>query len=185
MRRLCVLILALLAPAALGQASANYNLTESVFNQGGLPDAGSVMISASYQMTFASLGEAAVGIGLESSPAFGGGSYGMDTGFVSSFPPPGEVRDLMLTDAETLVWAPEKSVGDYNLYRDLLTSLAGMDYGSCEQHDIAEETTTDPDTPPASDGYFYLVTANNRLDEEGTKGSSSAGDQRANLDPCP
>ena len=38
---------------------------------------------------------------------------------------------------------------------------------------------------PAGNGYFYLVTARNRLWEEGTKGSSSAGAQRANPAPCP
>lgn len=185
MRRLWVLSLALLAPAALGQASANYSLTENVFDEGGVPESGTVMISPIYRISSASLGEAAVGIGLESGSAFGSGAYGMDSGFVSSFPPPGEVHDLRLPDSDTLVWAPDKSIGFYNLYRDLLTNLAGMGYGSCEQHGITEETTTDPDTPPDTDGFFYLVTAHNRLDEEGTKGSSSAGDQRPNPDPCP
>jgi len=184
MHRWCVL-LAFLAPTALGQASANYSLTESVFNEGGVPEAGAVLVSAHYQVTSASLGEAVVGIGLESGAAFGGVSHQMDGGFVSSFPPPGEVRELMLTDAETLVWAPERSIGVYNLYRDLLTNLGGMGLGSCEQQDLTEETTTDPEVPPRADGYFYLVTAENRLDEEGTKGEGSSGEMRPNPDPCP
>ena len=48
-------------------------------------------------------------------------------------------------------------------------------YGNCEQQEITGETTTDTDTPPGGDGYFYLVTAENRVDEEGTKGTDGEG----------
>jgi hypothetical protein len=39
--------------------------------------------------------------------------------------------------------------------------------------------------PDPGQGFFYLVTARNRLAEEGTKGSTSAGVPRSNAFPCP
>ena len=113
------------------------------------------------------------------------GNYHMDAGFVSGYPPPGEVRELLFQGASTLEWQPEGSSGQYNLYRDLLSNLFALGYGACEQYDIADETTTDPDPPPVDDGFFYLVTVENRLEEEGTKGADSAGSERPNPDPCP
>ena len=85
---------------------------------------------------------------------------------------------LVFEDKDTLAWEPEKSVGDYNLYRDRVSDLAGLGYGTCEQWDLADETATDTDPVPAGDGFFYLVTAENRLDEEGTKGTDGAGTRR-------
>ena len=70
-------------------------------------------------------------------------------------------------------WDPDKSVGDYNLYRSTLGNVSGG--GSCLQQDIADETTTDNDPVPVGNGFFYLVTAENRLDEEGTKGPGRTG----------
>jgi len=85
------------------------------------------------------------------------------------------VRGLRFTDHQTLVWDPERSIGTYSLYRGLLDSLAG--YGDCEQQDLEGETTEDSSPPPTGAGYFYLVTASNRLDDEGTLGWDSAGAQ--------
>jgi hypothetical protein len=45
-------------------------------------------------------------------------------------------------------------------------------------------TATDPASPPPDSIYFYLVTAENRLGEEGTKGYSSSGVERHGSD-CP
>ena len=42
------------------------------------------------------------------------------------------------------------------------------------------------DVPGSGDaGFLYLVTAENALDEEGSKGSDSAGVPRGNPVPCP
>ncbi|RMH70289.1 MAG: hypothetical protein D6685_00265, partial [Bacteroidetes bacterium] len=41
------------------------------------------------------------------------------------------------------------------------------------------ESVTDSDPIAPGGGFFYLVTARNRLDEEGTKGRDSAGSERA------
>ena len=94
-------------------------------------------------------------------------------------------EQIRFTDTETLVWDPEKSTGKYNLYRDVMSALSGGDYGQCEQHDLPDETTTDSDAPPVGGGYFYLVTAVNRLGEEGNKGLDSSGEPRPNPDACP
>ena len=83
----------------------------------------------------------------------------------------------------TLVWDPERSVGTYNLYRDLLSVLPGS-FGECLQSSITGETATELDTPPTGQGWFYLITAKNRLGEEGT-GTERSGAQRPNSSPCP
>jgi hypothetical protein len=172
-------LLPLLAPPATAQTSASYRLEEQVFNAGGHPEGGAVMSSASYWVSLDSIGEGIVGPGMSSA------SYGMDGSFGGAYPPPGEVLGLRFTDAETLVWDPERSVGAYNLYRDRLSALTGLGYGNCEQRDLAGETATVPDLPPATDGFFYLVTAENRLGEEGTKGQDTWGSERPNSGPCP
>ena len=113
-------------------------------------------------------------------------SYSMGGGFGEAYPPPGEVANLaFLSDDQTLEWDPEKSAGIYNLYRDLLSGLSG-DPGQCHESSIASATTTDTDVPvSAGDGFFYLVTVENRLGEEGTKGFDSGAGERGNSSPCP
>ncbi len=146
---------------------------------GGVPAGGTVLASPNFQLSFAAVGEMVVGTAL-SSPAFQ-----MDGGFVALFPPPGEVLGLGLSDAVTLEWNPEPSVGTYHLYRDLLSSLSGLGYGICSGPALTNETTTDTDPVPAGDGFFYLMTVRNLLNEEGTKGFDSASMERDNLLPCP
>ena len=55
-----------------------------------------------------------------------------------------------------------------------ITSWDRVDAG--DYHTCA--TTTDGDTPSSSQGYFYLVTVENRLDEQGPKGIDSYGAPR-------
>lgn len=173
-------LIVLQAPSARAQQSASYALTESVFNQGGHPADGVVPASASYRLTLEAVGEDVSGTALASA------SFRLDGSFLAAYPPPGEVFELrLLEDHETIAWNPERSVGSYNLYRDLLSHLAGLGYGNCAQHDIESATTRDLARPPAADGTFYLVTAENRLGEEGTKGRNSGGGERPNANPCP
>ena len=89
-----------------------------------------------------------------------------------------EVTNLRFVDGDTLEWDPEKSVGSYNLYRDLISNITGLDFGGCEQQELTSPTTDDTDAVPADDAYFYLVTAENRLAEEGTKGFRSDTTER-------
>ncbi len=166
--------LALPAPA---QESASFRIRENVLNMGGHPRQGDVLGSASYRMSLDSLGEGAVRFGL-SSP-----SFKVDSSFSSAYPPPGEVGGLRFADATTLVWSPERSTGSYSVYRDSLASL-GAGYGACWQPEVVGESATDTDPVPRGEGFFYLVTANNRLREEGSKGRDSAGAERGG-DACP
>jgi hypothetical protein len=179
MRRIALLLLAgLIALPALAQESESYKLKESVLNGGGNPKDGAILSSASFRVKLDAIGEGALRAGLTSS------SYRMDGGFVNGYPPPGEVAGFSFSNKTTLIWRPEKSIGVYNLYRDLLSALGGG-FGACQQQDLTGEMTTEPGTPPVANGWFYLVTAENRLREEGTKGNSSAGVERPNPSPCP
>ena len=175
---LAILLILLSTPLLFAQQSASFRLDEHVVNLGGRPDDGVTASSASFRMSLDSLGEAAVRMGLSSS------SFRMDGSFGSAYPPPGEVLGLRFSDTTTLVWDPEKSVGVYDVYRDALAALSGGGYGTCWQQDLVGTTTTDPDVPGSGGGYFYLVTAENRLGEEGTKGSDSGGGPRGGA-VCP
>jgi hypothetical protein len=176
-----VLVLAagLIAAPALAQQSPSYRLRESTVNAGGDPRNGVLLASGSFRATLDAIGESVVRPGLASS------SFHLSGGFVSAFPPPGEVAGLAFADSITLVWHPERSIGVYNLYRDLLSSLAGGGQGSCQQYDLTSETAIEAGRPPTGNGWFYLVTAENLLHEEGTKGWNSAGVERTNPLPCP
>lgn len=134
--------------------------------------------SASFMVSLDAIGDGVHLAGASSA------SYQMDAGFVIAYPPPLEVLNLAFTSETTLVWSPEKSVGRYNVYRGLLSSLPGG-YGVCLAANVPSESLTDADVPPAGQGFFYLVTAENRLGEEGTKGHDSHGVERVNATPCP
>lgn len=161
------------------QESASYQLKEHVFNAGGHPDNGTSLASTHYQIRLDAIGDAAARSGLTSA------SYRMEAGFVVAYPPPGEVANLRFADDTTLMWQPEPSIGSYALYRALLTALSGGSTGDCSQFGLTGITATDAAAPPVGNGFFYLVTARNRLAEEGTKGFDSAGAERPNPVPCP
>lgn len=164
---------------ALAQQSASYKLTESAVNAGGRPQDGSIASSASYRVSFDAIGDAVAG----GSPS--SASYRLGSGFVSWFPPPGEAKGLHFSDRTTLRWDPEPSVGTYNLYRDFVSALAGGGTGTCFVNGVSTEQASDAGSPGAGKGFFYLVTARNRLAEEGTKGKRSSGSERPNPAPCP
>ena len=173
-----VLLAALVPGAAVAQQSASYRMDEHVLNQGGRPADGTTASSASFRISLDSLGEGLVRGGLASA------SYRMDGSFGSAYPPPGEVIGLRFADQQTLVWDPEPSVGAYDVYRDALSAISGGAYGTCWQQDLPSESATDTDPIAPGGGFFYLVTATNRLDEPGTKGSDSAGAERTGS-ACP
>ncbi|GAB4367859.1 MAG: hypothetical protein Kow0062_00570 [Acidobacteriota bacterium] len=181
--RLCT-VLALGAVAAGGlaparaQQSASWEISDRVINLGGRPQGGTTSGSASFSLTLESLGEPVVGAGLSSA------SYLLDASFAGTYPAPGEVRGVRFSDATTLGWDAERSAGTYNVYRDALSALTGGSYGTCWQQDIPSPSATDPDPVPAGTGRFYLVTAENRLAEEGTRGRDSAGASRTGT-ACP
>ena len=136
-RGVFLLALLLVCPA-FAQESASYKLKESVFNAGGDPSQGNVLSSTSYRIRLDAVGDSVAQTGLQ------GPSFHLDAGFVSAYPPPAEITGLrFLADKFTLHWDAEKSVGAYNLYRGLLTALAGGSTWACLQASIAGEAATD------------------------------------------
>jgi hypothetical protein len=169
---------ALAAPSTLAQESASHRLEEHVFNAGGHPMAGVHPSSASHQLTIGSIGDP-FGIGLLTGPA-----STLQFGFVLPYAPPAEVLDVMFTHATTLVWDPRPHAAGYNIYRGLISTLPGLAYGSCLQQGVVPTTTIDATLPAPGTGFFYLVTMENGIAEEGTKGFASSGAQRAGS-ACP
>ncbi len=174
------LALALLAPAfpAAAQQSASYHVSGSVLNEGGHPQQGVIVASASYRVSLGAIGEEIADGTLAAA------GYHVDAGFTTAYPPPTEVLGLLFTSAATLRWNPERSVGAYDLYRGDLGTFPGT-AGACLQSAVTGETWDDPAAPVTSAGWFYLVTAVNRIGEEGTKGTASDGTERDRSLPCP
>ena len=137
------------------------------------------MASMSYKVTLDALGEGLAQGGMSST------TYRMDASFTSAYPPPGEVADLIFSTHQTLEWDVESSRGVYNLYRDSASNLSGLGYGICEQPELPDEMATDSDVPLAGDAYFYLITVENRLGEEGTKGFQDDGATERQGTVCP
>jgi len=176
---LCLLITLAICGVAVAQTSSSYKLTEFTFNNGGDPSNGTFAVSTNYRIRLDAVGDAATATALSSA------SHHADGGFVSNYPPPGEVSGHIFSSKTTLTWSPEKSIGSYDVYRAALSSLSGLAFGTCLQSGLTGESATDATTPSAGQGYFYLVTARNRLGEIGTKGFATSGIERANAAPCP
>jgi hypothetical protein len=179
MRTLASLLLVVsLSGVAFAQTSAGFKLQEQTFNNGGNPLQGSVLTAAHYKVKLDAIGGGAVGARI------GSASYHLDAGFVAAYAPPGEIGGVSFSSKTTLTWSPERSVGAYEVYRNTLLALPG-DFGSCFASALPSETSTDASNPSAGTGYFYLITARNRLREEGTKGFRTGGAERSNTVPCP
>ncbi len=175
---IALLMLAFFALPVHAQSSAGFKLEEHAFNSGGTPAAGAAPSSASLRLGLSSLGEAPAARDLSSA------SFRADGGFTTAYPPRREVRGLSFSAKDTLTWNAEASAGVYNLYRDLHSNLAGLGFGQCEQQGLIGTAATDSDAVPAGDGFFYLVAVENRLGEEGSKGSQSGGAERGG-NVCP
>jgi hypothetical protein len=163
---------------ALAQQSASYKLTESTFNAGGHPTGGIVLGSASYLVRLDAIGDSVAGVFPSSA------SFRVDQGFVARYPAPTEVSGVRFVNKTNLAWNAEKSTGVYHVYRDLVGALPGS-FGACWLGSISGTSAIDADVPSAGSALFYLVTAENRLGEEGVKGYSSSGAQEPNPAPCP
>jgi len=169
-----------LSPRTGAQSSAGHVLEEHTFNAGGNPTDGAAPGSAGHLLSLDSLGNSVAAGALSSA------SHDLDACFPAAYGPPGEVTHLLPGPTkDDLVWDPEPTVGSYSLYRGVISDLGGGTYGTCGQSGLTEAIASDADPVPAGGGFYYLVTAVNRLDEEGTKGSDSAGTPRANPDACP
>jgi len=173
-----VLLLTLSGADALAQQSASHSLEEHVFNAGGYPHASGSPGSASHRLTLGSIGDA-----LQMRRCVGS-TFLLDGGFVTAYAPPGEIRNLRFTDPTTLVWDPDPSAGRYNVYRDAIDALGALGYGTCAQRNLTVTTATEELPVPAGGGFFFLVTVENRLAEQGTKGFNSSGVERTGT-VCP
>jgi hypothetical protein len=164
--------------AAMAQTSASFKIVESSFAAGGHPSAGAVPASAGFRVSLGVLGDPFEG------RTATGASIRVGGGFPAAYPPPGEVRGLTALDKVTLSWNAEPSAGNYQVYRDELTALPGSGYGLCLQQNLPGTTLIDAEIPSRGRGFFYLVTVENRLGEEGTKGFDRKGIERTGT-VCP
>ncbi len=160
--------LLLLSGSALAQTSTSYVLEENSFNSGGNPVDGFTASSASFQLSLDAIGDINAH-GLSST------SFLLDSGFVGAYPPPLEVINLIFTGVNDFEWDPFPGIGTYNVYRGV---IGGFDpgYGACSQTGLTTNSASDGD-PITSPGFFYLVTTENRLAAEGTKGSNDLGER--------
>jgi len=158
------------------QSSTNYQNQEHTVNSGGKP--APTLASTNYSVTLSSIGDGLSATGMSST------GYSMDGGFPTPYPPPGEVLDLQFTNKTTMGWDPELSVGTYSVYRGLVSGLSSG-YGTCLAQGLTSTQANDAENPSAGQCFFYLITAENRLTEEGTLGNKSDGTPRANTAPCP
>jgi hypothetical protein len=171
-------VLTALGTPAIAQQSASYRLKESVLNSGSHPAQGTVLSSPSFKLKIDSVGEGLIRMALSSS------SYHLDAGFVGAYLPSGEVNWLGFINKTVLRWNPEKSVGVYNVYREPISSLPGA-FGTCLARGLQVTNYNEPTVPLSGTGYYYLITAENRLGEEGTKGFRSSGTERSNAFASP
>jgi hypothetical protein len=173
---------------ALAQSSLDFEVESQAFNAGGHPAGGQILTSGSFRVTLDAIGGSVTGLSLA------GGPFTTDVGLAVSYPPTGEIapfcdgtaaRCAVFTTRTQLVWPAERSTGVYHVYRGTLASLPALAFGVCWRFDVPGELVVETATPAAGTGFFYLVTAENRLGEEGTKGYQSNGTERANAAPCP
>ena len=154
-------------------------MDESTIHAGGHPIGGLGLTSANYRMSLDTVGEAVT------APLLSNSTNSMDVGFSRSYPPPAEVRQVVaLGDKATFAWAPERSVGTYRVYRGYST-MPPAHYGFCRIGDVAGGSVLLEEAPDSGQQFFYLVTAQNMLFEEGITGYDSAGTPRGNPGPCP
>lgn len=173
---------------AFSQQSASYILEEQAFNAGGnagaqaggSTPAGVVLLSSSFRITQSAIGDA-VSAATMASPGFT-----LTGSLISANPPPGEVRNVRFgATTMTVVWDRDPSVGRYHLYQGGVTVPFDPDFGACVPPAWVTEQATITADPPLGEALFILLTAENTLDEEGTKGFRSDGVERPNAVPCP
>jgi hypothetical protein len=152
-------------------------MQETSINNGGDPASGGILASTHYHVTLDAIGDGAVRAGLASA------SFHVDGGFVGDYRPAGEVTGVRFTNATTFQWNGDPSIGAYEIYRGT-TPFPGT-YGTCFASNLTAQTDNDASSPSPGSTFFYIITARNRLQEEGTKGYRAHGTERTNTSPCP
>jgi len=160
--------------------SANFKISDDALNSGGHSDPALVLTSSSFRISLDAIGD-----GVAGQRALAGLSYRADGGFVDAYAPPAEVDGVHWIDRTRLVWGPAKSAGIYSLYSGSLETMRQEPLGDCLQAIIGGIEAVLPTVPIAGTGRFYLVTARNHVDEEGTRGFGSEGTERPPGASCP
>lgn len=174
------LMAAAAAPAAFGQQSASYRLTEAVFNSGGHPGPGGAVTSPSYLVRMDAIG------GSFSDHRLTGASFQLAGDFISAYPPPSPVTGLGFSASNALQWNQERSAGVYNVYRGTLsTPPLASDMSTCLLSGLTSRSAPDPATPPPMTAFYYLVSAENLLGEEGPSRVDASGVPHSPSNPCP
>jgi hypothetical protein len=95
---------------------------------------------------------------------------------------PGEVRDLLFTDEQTLAWTAPADPGATSIMYDVLRSGDPGDFESgavCIASDTKTETVADTTSPFQGELFFFLVrTGNNCPGGQGSLGTDSSGTPR-------
>ena len=175
-----LLVITLLCVSSVyAQSSASFEISQSNLNFGGRPgNTAGPGTSASFQLSLDALG------GGPNSRPMSSASYGMHAGFVTANAPPGNASGLIWLNKTDMEWNAGNAAVAYNVYRDNLNTLPGLGYGLCFASEISGLGAQDLGIPTVGNAYFYLVAAENRLGEESSKGSDSAGATRGG-NACP
>ncbi len=170
-------ILAATCGPSRAQSSASHRVSDLSFT-GGAASAAAPSTSPSYRVTLAAVGDVPRGV-----PTLSGAAYSVSGGFVGTYPPPLEVANLRFAapGSTRLAWNAEPSAGTYQVYR----GAVGGPPAPCLAGPLTLREHVDPAAPAPGSGFQYLVTARNRLGEEGTAGNRSDGSARTTGAACP
>lgn len=172
-----ILFFIFLCSLSFPQESPNYKNNEYAFNNGSNP--APEIVSTNFKITLSSIGDGIFPPWALSS------NYYISSGFTVSYPPPSEVLNLRFTSKTEMIWDPEWSVGTYNVYRGITYDLPSGDYGNCVAYNLTSTSYSDTEIPISGHCFFYIITAVNKIKEEGTMGYKSDGTKRNNFRPCP
>src|SRR5262245_28542101 len=136
MRRFLIAAALLLVPSCLlAQSSASYKLTESSFNNGGDPVQGVSSASASYHISVDAAGEFASAMEA-SSPSY---HLAAGDGLITANAPPVEVAGLLFTNNQTMIWSPQATAAQYEIYRGAVNTLISGGTGTCFASGLTSE----------------------------------------------
>jgi hypothetical protein len=100
---------------------------------------------------------------------------------------PEQVLNVEWDNNFRMVWDAEFSAVEYHIYRDDLANLSYASFGVCRDDLDTNRTDLqldDLEEPAPEAGFFYLVSAEDSLAEEGTLGYAT-GAERSNYGACP
>ena len=179
MKKVVAVVVLLGTTSLSAQVSPSFHQEEHALNSGGHPGQGVHLTSPAFRMTLGAVGDAVP------SPAGTSAPFVLTSGLTALFPPPGEVQNLRFSSDATILWDAGRTAGVYNLYQGPIGPSFDPAYGSCRSGGLPTTVASVPEVPPIGAGFFFLVTEENRLEEEGTKGFDSNGAPRPNPAPCP